>query len=71
VRNSSGLMRVTIRYLLVSVYFALLNAMVSGDINDNRILFTWLSLTVAAIRFRYNGRENPFDDASPKLRIGT
>jgi O-antigen ligase len=71
VRNSSGLMRVTIRYLLVSVYFALLNAMVSGDINDNRILFTWLSLNVAATRFRYNGRENPFDDASPKLRIGT
>jgi O-antigen ligase len=54
VRNSSGLMRVTIRYLLVSVYFALLNAMVSGDINDNRILFTWLGLTVTATRFRYN-----------------
>jgi O-antigen ligase len=57
IRDSSGLMLVTTRYLLVSFCFALLNAMVSGDINDNRILFTWLGLTVSATRFRYNGEE--------------
>lgn len=40
------------RYLLVAFCFALTNAMVSGDINDNRILFTLLALLAASSRFR-------------------
>ncbi len=52
IKNSYGLARITARYLLVSSCFALLNAMVSGDLNDNRILFTWLGLMAATIRFR-------------------
>mgnify|MGYP005842706913 CR=1 FL=1 len=39
------------RYLLVASCFALLNAMVSGDINDNRILFTFIGLLGVADRF--------------------
>jgi len=50
-KNSNWLGRVTARYLLVSGSFTLLNAMVSGDINDNRALFTWLGLLAAANRF--------------------
>lgn len=42
--NEKGLIRIITRYLLVMNYFALLNAMVSGDINDNRILFTFIAL---------------------------
>jgi len=40
-RNSASIVS---RYLLVACSFALLNAMVSGDINDNRILFLFLGL---------------------------
>jgi len=36
--------KTVVRYLLAASCFALLNAMVSGDINDNRVLFTTLGL---------------------------
>jgi len=39
-----GLSKRVARYLLVASCFTLWNAMVSGDINDNRILFTTLGL---------------------------
>lgn len=39
------------RYLLVAGFFALLNAMISGDINDNRVLFTLVGLLAAIPRF--------------------
>lgn len=39
------------RYLLVASCFSLLNAMVSGDINDNRILFAFLGLLSSTRRF--------------------
>ena len=43
-KREKGLARVVVRYLLVVCCFSLLNAMVSGDINDNRILFTFVGL---------------------------
>jgi len=57
IKNSSGLARITARYLLVSACFALLNAMVSGDINDNRMLFTYLGLIAITTRFEYGGEK--------------
>ncbi len=36
--------RIVGKYLLVVTTFALFNAMVSGDINDNRILFTFIGM---------------------------
>jgi len=39
-----GLTRITMRYLLVASFFVLFNAMVSGDINDNRALFSMVML---------------------------
>ncbi|MEM2164053.1 MAG: hypothetical protein QXR62_06520, partial [Candidatus Bathyarchaeia archaeon] len=39
-----GFGKIATRYLLVVCCFTLLNAMVSGDINDNRILFTSVAL---------------------------
>jgi O-antigen ligase len=47
--------RTVSRYLLVVCCFAFLNAMMSGDINDNRILFTLTGLLVATDRF-FNGK---------------
>jgi len=43
--------RVSCRYLVVACCFALVNAMVSGDINDNRLLFVFLALLGATNRF--------------------
>ncbi|MCS7305979.1 MAG: D-glucuronyl C5-epimerase family protein [Thermoguttaceae bacterium] len=43
-RTASGSKRTVVRYLLVLAVFFFLNAMVSGDINDNRVLFTALAL---------------------------
>ena len=40
------------RYLLISCCFVFLNAMVSGDINDNRMLFAFVGLLAAANQFR-------------------
>jgi len=51
-RNSIGLARVTARYLLVVGCWALFNAMVSGDINDNRMLFTMVGLLSSTPRFQ-------------------
>lgn len=45
--HSKGLIRIVVRYLLAACSFLLLNAMVSGDINDNRLLFTFIGLTSA------------------------
>ena len=53
-RNGGPSLRVVSRYLLVASSFALLNAMVSGDINDNRMLFVLLGLLAATSRF-WNG----------------
>ncbi|HAF70295.1 TPA: hypothetical protein DCL37_02915 [Candidatus Acetothermia bacterium] len=47
-----GLTTTVTRYLLVACCFALLNAMVSGDINDNRMLFTWIALVASVSRFQ-------------------
>lgn len=47
-----GLAKTATRYLLVACCFALLNAMVSGDINDNRMLFTWIALVASVSRFQ-------------------
>jgi len=46
-----GSFRISCRYLLVAFCFTLVNAMVSGDVNDNRILFCFIALLVAANRF--------------------
>ncbi|MEN3036944.1 MAG: O-antigen ligase family protein [Candidatus Methanosuratincola petrocarbonis] len=43
--------RISCRYLLVAFCFLLVNAMVSGDINDNRMLFCFITLLVATNRF--------------------
>lgn len=51
-RGEKGSRKTAARYLLVTTMFALLNAMVSGDINDNRILFTMLALLASAPRFQ-------------------
>jgi len=51
-RNSGRFARATVRYLLVAGCFALLNAMVSGDINDNRMLFTLVGLLSCTPRFQ-------------------
>lgn len=45
--HSKGTIRIVVRYLLAACSFMLLNAMVSGDINDNRLLFTFIGLTGA------------------------
>ncbi len=42
--TESGFVRIMIRYLLIACCFTLLNAMVSYDINGNRMLFTYLGL---------------------------
>jgi O-antigen ligase len=49
--SEKGFAKIVARYLLVAGCFALLNAMVSGDINDNRILFTLVGLLTATSRF--------------------
>ncbi|MGB9862608.1 MAG: O-antigen ligase family protein [Candidatus Saccharicenans sp.] len=53
-RSSAGDARLTARYLLIAGLFTLLNAMVSGDINDNRLLFTMVGLLSCAPRFQTN-----------------
>lgn len=50
------LAKTTARYLLVECCFALLNAMVSGDLNDNRLLFTWVALLASLQRFQKDDR---------------
>lgn len=49
-----GITKTVTRYLLVACCFVLLNTMVSGDINGNRILFTWIALVASASRFQKN-----------------
>ena len=49
--REKGVAKIVARYLLVAGCFAMLNAMVSGDINDNRILFTLVGLLTATSRF--------------------
>lgn len=46
-----GSFRISSRYLLVACFFALVNAMVSGDINDNRMLFGFIALLGVTNRF--------------------
>jgi O-antigen ligase len=67
-RNSQGLALVATRYLVASAYFALLNAMVSGDINDNRLVFVWLGLMASATRFRSFAGAG-FSASLSKLRV--
>lgn len=45
--NGRGIAKTVARYLIVACCFTLFNAMVSGDINDNRMLFSWLALMAA------------------------
>ena len=47
----NGSLRIVSRYLLISCCFAFLNAMVSGDINDNRMLFFFVGLLAVAGQF--------------------
>lgn len=49
---AKGYSRTVARYLLVAGCFALLNAMVSGDINDNRILFALMGLLATTSHFQ-------------------
>lgn len=49
--RGKGLTEIIAKYLLVATCFNLLNAMVSGDINDNRILFTFIALLSVSSRF--------------------
>ncbi|MBC7344231.1 MAG: O-antigen ligase family protein [Clostridia bacterium] len=51
-RAQKGLAKIATRYLLVACCFALMNALLSGDVNDNRILFTWIALLATASRFQ-------------------
>lgn len=44
-KSQMGLTKITTRYLLTTLSFTLMNAMVSGDLNDNRILFTYIALS--------------------------
>jgi len=53
-KSTKRLEFIVARYLLVISFFALFNAMVSGDINDNRILFALLGLIGIIKRFRYD-----------------
>ncbi len=53
-----GSARTATRYLLVAFSFTLLNAMVSGDVNDNRMLFTLIALLASVRRFQKNASEN-------------
>lgn len=39
--------RMAARLLIIVITYILFNAMISGDINDNRMLFTWLALTTS------------------------
>ncbi|MEM2592676.1 MAG: O-antigen ligase family protein, partial [Thermofilaceae archaeon] len=54
-----GSAKAATRYLLVVCCFALLNAMVSGDINDNRMLFTSIALLACVHRFQRGEPEIP------------
>ena len=49
-----GLAKIAMRYLLVASFFVLFNAMVSGDINDNRVLFSTVALLSAVPPFQQN-----------------
>lgn len=60
-RSEGGLAKAVARYLLTIGCFALLNAMVSGDINDNRMLFTLVALIVATPRFQQGLRQRGSD----------
>lgn len=52
--RGKGATKTVTRYLLVAAFFALLNAMISGDINDNRVLFTLVGLLAATPHFQGN-----------------
>lgn len=51
--SGKGLAKTVARYLLVVTSFALLNALVSGDVNDNRMLFALVGL-LATTRYSQN-----------------
>lgn len=51
-RSGNRLAKTVARYLLAINSFALLNAMVSGDINDNRMLFTFVGLIATIPHFQ-------------------
>lgn len=57
-RTQSGLAKTATRYLLVICCFALINSMVSGDINDNRFLFASIGLIAAVNRFQKSRKES-------------
>lgn len=50
--RTKGLSKTIARYLLVVSCFALLNAMVSGDINDNKMLFALVGLLGVTAHFQ-------------------
>jgi len=50
--TKKGLVRIMSRFLLVACCFALMNAMISYDINGNRILFTFVGLLAAIQNFQ-------------------
>jgi len=56
-----GSAKAATRYLLVVCCFALLNAMVSGDINDNRILFTSVALLASVYQFQKGRSKIPIN----------
>ncbi|MDI6698941.1 MAG: O-antigen ligase family protein [Candidatus Saccharicenans sp.] len=69
--KQKGLAKVVTRYLLVAGFFAFVNSMVSGDINDNRMLFTWIALIATVHMFQRGKTEsssNSFDIGTSKSK---
>lgn len=57
-RSKERIVRIIGRYLFVAFCFVLLNAMVSGDINDNRLLFTFTGLLMTSSCYRRNAEHH-------------
>lgn len=72
-RNRTGFGRTTARYLLAAGCFALVNAMISGDINDNRLLFMSVALLNCTPRFQtslaVSASVGPARHSSPIARL--
>lgn len=59
-RFEEGTAKIANKYVTTACFFALLNAMVTGDLNDNRMLFAMIALLSVSVRFRNQVEiENP------------
>lgn len=63
--SREGVAKITGKYLLVAFSFLAVNAMVSGDINDNRMLFTFIALLALSERLCRHGTNDNANRQEP------